>query len=130
MSSGRRSGLGSVSASQGVVEGGSIGETTQAIRELRTRLNSLKTDNSMKNSFDISDFLENKEFDIAGKTYKDIFPVQSGPDAEELTNKFLYAVTEILLDFISQTNDRDINVLDFHHPSQITKAMDFSLPNA
>ena len=35
-----------------------------------------------------------------------------------------------MLDFINQTNDRDSNVLDFHHPSQITKAMDFSLPNS
>ena len=46
-----------------------------------------------------------------------------------MTNKFLYAVVEILLDFIGETNDRDSNVLDFHHPSQITKAMDFSLPD-
>ena len=33
------------------------------------------------------------------------------------------------MDFINQTNDRDASVLDFHHPSQITKAMDFSLPD-
>ena len=99
----------------------------------------------MRSSFDVSDFLEEKEFDIIGKTYKgkiqksflqiliydfqDIFPIISGPDAEELTSKFLYAVVEILLDFINQTNDRDTNVIDFHHPSQITKAMDFSLPD-
>ena len=99
----------------------------------------------MRSSFDVSDFLVEKEFDIIGKTYKgkirksflqiltyyfqDIFPIISGPDAEELTSKFLYAVVEILLDFINQTNDRDTNVIDFHHPSQITKAMDFSLPD-
>ena len=59
----------------------------------------------------------------------DIFPHVSGPEAGEITNKFLYAVVEILLDFIGETNDRDSNVLDFHHPSQITKAMDFSLPD-
>ena len=34
-----------------------------------------------------------------------------------------------MLDFINQTNDRDVNVLDFHHPSQISKAMDFSIPD-
>ena len=45
-----------------------------------------------------------------------------GPEAEEVTGKFLYAVVEIMLDFINQTNDRDCRVLDFHHPSQITKA--------
>ena len=35
----------------------------------------------------------------------------SGPEAEDLTSKFLYAVVEILLDFISQTNDRQSGVL-------------------
>ena len=53
----------------------------------------------------------------------------SGVEAEDTTSKFLYAVVEILLDFINQSNDRDSVVLDFHHPSQITKAMDFSLPD-
>ena len=53
----------------------------------------------------------------------------SGVEAEDTTSKFLYAVVEILMDFINQTNDRDSVVLDFHHPSQITKAMDFSLPD-
>ena len=83
----------------------------------------------MKTSFDIGEFLEEKDLDITGKTYKDIFPLSFGAEAEDLTSKFLYAVVEILLDFINQTNDRDSNVLDFHHPSQITKAMDFSLPD-
>ena len=83
----------------------------------------------MKTSFDIGDFLEEKDLDITGKTYKDIFPLNTGAEAEDLTCKFLYAVVEILLDFINQTNDRDASVLDFHHPSQITKAMDFSLPD-
>ena len=93
----------------------------------------------MRSSFDIGEFLEEKEFDIIGKTFKggvrissllcycdcacaDIFPVCCGPEAEEVTGKFLYAVVEIMLDFINQTNDRDCRVLDFHHPSQITKA--------
>ena len=73
-------------------------------------------------------FLAEKNLDIEAKTFKDIFPVASGPDSEETTSKFLYAIVEILLDFINQTNDRDGQVLDFHHPSQITKAMDFTLP--
>ena len=75
----------------------------------------------MKTSFDIGEFLEEKDLDITGKTYKDIFPLSFGAEAEDLTSKFLYAVVEILLDFINQTNDRDASVLDFHHPSQITK---------
>ena len=84
---------------------------------------------TMKGSFDVTSFLAEKDLDIEAKTYKDIFPVTSGPEAEETTSKFLYAVVEILLDFINQTNDREAAVLDFHHPSQITKAMDFSLPD-
>ena len=59
----------------------------------------------------------------------DMFPLANGANAEDVTSKFLYAVVEILLDFINQSNDRDSVVLDFHHPSQITKAMDFSLPD-
>ena len=82
----------------------------------------------MKGSFDVSSFLAEKNLDIEAKTFKDIFPVASGPDSEETTSKFLYAIVEILLDFINQSNDRDVQVLDFHHPSQITKAMDFTLP--
>ena len=81
----------------------------------------------MKGSFDVSSFLAEKNLDIEAKTFKDIFPVASGPDSEETTSKFLYAIVEILLDFINQSNDRDGQVLDFHHPSQITKAMDFTL---
>ena len=99
----------------------------------------------MKGSFDVNSFLSEKDLDISSKTYKgskiqvklkmlyifpsDIFPVASGADAEDTTSKFLYAVVEILLDFINQSNDRDAVVVDFHHPSQITKAMDFSLPD-
>ena len=82
----------------------------------------------MKGSFDVSSFLAEKNLDIETKTFKDIFPVASGQDSEEITSKFLYAIVEILLDFINQSNDRDGQVLDFHHPSQITKAMDFTLP--
>ena len=82
----------------------------------------------MRGSFDVSSFLAEKNLDIETKTFRDIFPVASGPDSEETTSKFLYAIVEILLDFINQTNDRDGQVLDFHHPSQITKAMDFTLP--
>merc|ERR1719330_1958755 len=55
--------------------GEAIGEKVQAVRELRSRLNSLRNDNSMRSSFDIGEFLEEKEFDIVGKTYKDIFPI-------------------------------------------------------
>ena len=99
----------------------------QASREARARLMSLSK-STMKGSFDVSNFLAEKDLDIESKTYKDIFPVNTGPEAEETTSKFLHAVVEILLDFIKETNDRDAQVLDFHHPQQITKAMDFSLP--
>lgn len=77
----------------------------------------------------MANFLEEKDLDIGSKTYKDMFPVSSGPDSEKTTSDFLYAVVEILLDFVNQSNDRESHVLDFHHPQQITKAMDFSLPD-
>merc|ERR1711962_744354 len=95
-------------------------------REARARLSSISK-STMKGSFDVSSFLAEKNLHIETKTFKDIFPVASGPDCEETTSKFLYAIVEILLDFINQSNDRDGQVLDFHHPSQITKAMDFAL---
>jgi hypothetical protein len=78
-----------------------------------------------KGSFDV--FLAEKDLDIETKSYKDIFPMSTGPEAGETTSRFLYAVVEILIDFINQTNDRDAKLLDFHHPSQITKAMDFTI---
>merc|ERR1719361_2160760 len=124
-SGGRRSRLGSECLEMRNI----LADRIQTARELRGRLNSLRGDSSMKTSFDIGEFLEEKDLDITGKNYKDIFPLSSGAEAEDLTSKFLYAVVEILLDFINQTNDRDASVLDFHHPSQITKAMDFSLPD-
>lgn len=82
----------------------------------------------MKGSFDVATFLDEKDLNIEAKSFRDIFPIASGPDSEETTSRFLYAIVEILLDFINQTNDRHSQVLDFHHPSQITKAMDFTLP--
>ena len=39
-------------------------------------------------------------------SFLDIFPVATGPEAEEWTSKFVYAVVEILLDFINKSNDR------------------------
>jgi len=105
-----------------------LAEKIQMEREQRTRLSSLSR-SSMRGSFDVENFLAEKDIDISSKTYRDIFPVASGVEAEDTTSKFLYAVVEILLDFINQSNDRDSVVLDFHHPSQITKAMDFSLPD-
>ena len=101
--------------------------TSQESREARARLSSISK-STMRGSFDVSTFLAEKNLDIEAKTFRDIFPVASGPDSEETTSKFLYAIVEILLDFINQTNDRDGQVLDFHNPSQITKAMDFTLP--
>lgn len=115
------------SNSSGFGPEGRRGSQLQGSREARARLSSISK-STMRGSFDVSTFLAEKNLDIETKTFKDIFPVASGPDSEETTSKFLYAIVEILLDFINQTNDRDGQVLDFHHPSQITKAMDFTLP--
>jgi len=105
-----------------------VADRIQMDREQRTRLSSMSK-STMKGSFDVESFLADKDLDISSKTYRDMFPLANGANAEDVTSKFLYAVVEILLDFINQSNDRDSVVLDFHHPSQITKAMDFSLPD-
>lgn len=34
----------------------------------------------------------------------------------------------ILIDFVKETNDRKCKVLDFHHPEEMKKLIDFSIP--
>ena len=36
---------------------------------------------------------------------------------------------ELLWNFISESNNRESKVLEFHHPEQLMKVMDFSLPD-
>jgi len=46
----------------------------------------------------------------------------------EATRDFLKSVVEILLDYIKEENDRNSKILDFHHPEEMLKVMDFTIP--
>ena len=37
---------------------------------------------------------------------------------------------ELLWNFISDSNDRETKVLEFHHPEQLMNIMDFTLPDS
>ena len=60
----------------------------------------------------------------------DIFPIATGRKSEIATKDFLQNVFEVLWNFIRDSNDRDTNVVDFHHPEQLMTMMDFSLPDS
>ena len=62
--------------------------------------------------------------------FSDIFPVATGSDRKHDTKEFLQNVLELLWNFISDSNDRETKVLEFHHPEQLMKIMDFSLPDS
>ena len=51
-----------------------------------------------------------------------------GKRAENNTAAFLREVTEILIDYVKETNDRNNKILDFHYPDEIFEAVDFGLP--
>ena len=61
--------------------------------------------------------------------FLDIFPVATGPNRDQDTKHFLQNVLELLWNFISESNDREAKVLEFHHPEQLMKVMDFTLPD-
>ena len=57
-----------------------------------------------------------------------LYPVNQDADtADPDTREFLLAVVKILLDFITDTNDRDQKVVDFHHPIEMRKKLDLAI---
>ena len=57
-----------------------------------------------------------------------LYPVNQDADtADADTREFLLAVVKILLDFITDTNDRDQKVVDFHHPIEMRKKLDLAI---
>ena len=57
-----------------------------------------------------------------------LYPVnQKAETADPDTREFLLAVVKILLDFITDTNDRDTKVVDFHHPIEMRKKLDLAI---
>ncbi|GIY91985.1 glutamate decarboxylase [Caerostris extrusa] len=64
----------------------------------------------------------------ATKGPPNIFPLGK-KDADENTRAFLQKVFEILLDFISKSNDRSAKILDFHQPNQLKEVLDLDIPD-
>ena len=59
-----------------------------------------------------------------------LFPVsQDFPEADRNTREFLHRVIDILLDYISKSNDRTTKILDFHHPEQMKQSIDLDIPD-
>lgn len=68
--------------------------------------------------------------DIGTMYYDQLFPVcQDFPEADRNTREFLHRVVEILLDYITQQNDRTTKILDFHHPDQMKQSIDLDIPD-
>jgi len=66
--------------------------------------------------------------DLGKKLYTALYPVnQDAETADPDTREFLLAVVKILLDFITDTNDRDQKVVDFHHPIEMRKKLDLAI---
>merc|ERR1719266_2566447 len=62
--------------------------------------------------------------------YDCLFPVcQDFPEADRNTREFLHRVIDILMDYISKTNDRSTKILDFHHPEQMKQSIDLDIPD-
>jgi len=46
-----------------------------------------------------------------------------------VAHKFLHQLTDLLVKYIDETNDRQEKVLNFQHPAQLLQKLDFELPN-
>lgn len=59
-----------------------------------------------------------------------LYPVcQNEEEADRNTREFLHRVIDILLDYITKTNDRSTKILDFHHPEQMREVIDLEIPD-
>ena len=45
-----------------------------------------------------------------------------------MTREFLQKVVDLCLDFVKDTNDRNVKILDFHHPEEMKRLLDLDLP--
>lgn len=48
-------------------------------------------------------------------------------NAQVETREFLQKVIDILLDYVNATNNRDEKILEFHHPEEMKKLLDFDI---
>lgn len=50
------------------------------------------------------------------------------PENYEETELFLKKVVDVLLNYIREENDRSSKILEFHHPEEMKKLIDLSIP--
>lgn len=68
--------------------------------------------------------------DIGTLFYDSLFPVcQESETADRNTREFLHRVIDILLDYVTTSNDRSKKILDFHHPEQMKESIDLKIPD-
>ena len=59
-----------------------------------------------------------------------LYPVCQETDAADRnTREFLHRVIDILLDYVTTSNDRSKKILDFHHPEQMRESIDLKIPD-
>lgn len=56
----------------------------------------------------------------------DILPHNTAAITE--TQEFLQKVVDVLVDFVKATNDRNVKVLEFHHPEEMKRLLDLDVP--
>jgi len=64
---------------------------------------------------------------LFSSSFLDLLP--HNEESEPETRQFLNQMTEILMDYLHSTYDRDSKILDFHHPEQLLEILDLTLPN-
>lgn len=60
--------------------------------------------------------------------FLDILPYKVTDENVQVTKEFLQKIVDILLDFVKDTNDRNVKLLDFRHPEEMQKLLDLRIP--
>lgn len=60
--------------------------------------------------------------------FLDILPYKVTDENVQVTREFLQKIVDILLDFVKDTNDRNVKILDFRHPEEMQKLLDLRIP--
>lgn len=60
--------------------------------------------------------------------FSDILPYKVTDQNVKITREFLQKLVDILLDFVKDTNDRNVKILDFRHPEEMQKLLDLRIP--
>jgi len=105
-------------------------DTNKRSEKDEARLKKCKSNQFSQDSHNSSSKGQAPSEDIGTKYFDCLFPVsQDFNDADCNTREFLKRVVDILLDFITKTNDRSTKILDFHHPEQMKQSIDLDIPD-